>query len=354
MPEEEIRLVLGNSNKRFSGVTSTMLQVLKLQSRMTACAVLGAHHVPESYCTLGYREFIRVARRELPDGSYRVFHARRNDEMIQALIARRVLGAKIRIAFTSTAQREHSAFSRWLMQQMDAVITTCSAAANYLHHRPPDIVIPHGIDSDRFQPAAARAEAWRQTGLPGAFGIGAFGRVRHSKGIDLLVDAAIPLLQQHHDATLVIVGQRLRKDAPYQRALQDRIAAAGLQQRVQFLGEQPFDRLPLLFSAMTVVAALSREEGFGLTPLEAMASGTAVLTSEAGAWPDVVRDGVDGYRVPVDDVEATRARLAQLLSDRERCEQMGASGRKRVVQHFSVESEARQLTEFLLSLAKPH
>ncbi|MGB5323949.1 MAG: hypothetical protein WBN40_00815, partial [Pseudomonadales bacterium] len=129
MNNPDIRLILGNSGKRFSGVTSTMLQVLSVQSRRVGTAILGAHHVPAGYPTLGFFDFVRLARKPLPDGSWRVFHARRNDEMIQALLATKLFGAKIKIAFTSTAQREHSGFSRWLMQQMDAVITTSSAAA---------------------------------------------------------------------------------------------------------------------------------------------------------------------------------------------------------------------------------
>jgi mannosyltransferase len=237
------------------------------------------------------------------------------------------------------------------MQQMDAVITTSSAAARYLHHRPPDVIVPHGVDTNRFRPAASRQEAWRQTGLPGEFGIAAFGRVRHSKGIDVLIDAALPLLDKYPGATVVIVGQCLPRDLPFQQKLRQRIALAGHQQRVRFLGEQPFDTLPGLFASMSVIAALSREEGFGLTPLEAMASGAAVLTSEAGAWPDVVRDGTDGYRVATGDIEATRQKLDALLGDPARTEQMGAAGRQRVLENYSIEREAQQLTDFLLSLA---
>ncbi|NNL56262.1 MAG: glycosyltransferase family 1 protein, partial [Pseudomonadales bacterium] len=119
MHSESIQLLLGNSNRRFSGVTSTMLQVLPCQAELAGVAVVGRHHVPPPYTTLNFFDFIRLCRQPLPDGRYRVFHARRNDEMIQALIAKKLFGAKIKIAFTSTAQREHSSFSRWLMQQMD-------------------------------------------------------------------------------------------------------------------------------------------------------------------------------------------------------------------------------------------
>ncbi|MBT8139545.1 MAG: glycosyltransferase family 4 protein [Gammaproteobacteria bacterium] len=354
MNDAEVKLILGNSNKRFSGVTSTMLQVLPVQSKLTGTAVLGSHHLPENFRTLSFVELTRLCRKPLPDGSYRVFHARRNDEMIQALIAKMLFGAKIKIAFTSTAQREHSGFSRWLMQKMDAVITTSNAAAAYLHHRPPDIIVPHGIDASRFQPTSSRDALWQKTGFPGEFGVGIFGRVRYSKGIDIFVDAALPLLNKYPGATLVISGHCMPKDRNYLDKINQKINAAGHSQRVVFTGEQPFDALPPLFAAMSIVAALSREEGFGLTPLEAMASATAVLTSEAGAWPDVVRDGIDGFRVPIGDVAATRQKLDSMLSNPEATEAMGIAGRERVLEHYTVEREARRLTDFLLSLANPN
>ena len=57
----------------------------------------------------------------------------------------------------------------------------------------------------------------------------------------------------------------------------DKIKAAKLEERILFIGKQSFDDLPKLFQGMKVVAALSRNEGYGLTPLEGMASGAAVI-----------------------------------------------------------------------------
>ena len=156
MNTDDVEIILGNSSKRFSGVTSTMLQVLTYQQEKVGVAVLGKHNMPDSVQTLSFFQFIRLCRRPLPGGRYRTFHARRNDEMIQALIAQRVFGAKIKIAFTSTAQRHNSRFSRWLMRQVDGLITTCSAASSYLVERAPDIIVPHGVDTALYVPAISR------------------------------------------------------------------------------------------------------------------------------------------------------------------------------------------------------
>jgi mannosyltransferase len=307
--------------------------------------------MPAGTRILSFREMLQICRQPLPDGRYRVFHARRNDEMIQALLAR-ALGAKIRIAFTSTAQRRHSRFTRWLMERMDGVISTCTAAAAYLP-RPPDIIVPHGVNTARYRPPADRIAAWRALGFPGDCGIGMFGRVRHSKGTDLLVDAALELLPRYPGATVVICGSCQPADAGFRQALLDRIGRAGLGERIRFIGEQPYDRLPELFQGMSIVTALSRHEGFGLTPLEAMASGCAVLTSRAGAWPDVVEDGVTGYLTATGDAVDVRRGLDLLLQDIEQARHMGRAGRARVEALYTVEREARQLTDYLLGLATP-
>ncbi len=346
----EVQIILGNSNPRFSGVTSTMLQVLDKQKNLAEIAVLGSHHVPAGVRVWSFLDLLRNCRTPLADGSYRVFHARRNDEMIQAIIAR-ALGAKIKIAFTSTAQRNHSRFSRWLMSKMDGIISTCSAAASYLR-KPPDIIVPHGVDTALYHPPESRQSAWQELGFPGSYGIGAFGRVRHSKGIDLLVEAAVELLPAHPAATVIICGGCQHNDRAYQQALIEKARSAGLAKRILFIGEQPFEKLPGLFRGMDIVAALSRSEGFGLTPLEAMASGCAVLTSRAGAWPDIIENGVTGYTTNTGDLREVKAALAMLLQNREATAEMGVRGRALIESHYSVDREARQLTDYLLGLGR--
>jgi len=325
-----------------------MLQVLEEQKKLARVAVLGAHNLPEDTRVLSFREMLRLCREPLPDGRYRVFHARRNDEMIQALFAK-ALGAKLRAVFTSTAQRRHSGLSRWLMSRMDGILSTCTAAAGYLR-RAPDLIVPHGVDIRRYRPPVSRSAAWRALGFPGDYGIGMFGRVRYSKGTDLLVDAALDLLPMHPGATVVICGSCQAADRQFRHALEAKIRAAGLEERIRFLGEQPFERLPALYQGMSIVAALSRHEGFGLTPLEAMASGCAVLTSRAGAWPDIVQEGVTGYITRTGELDAVRRALASLLGDLPRVQAMGDAGRGLVEEHYSVAREARQLTDYLLSV----
>ena len=328
-----------------------MLQVLRHQKDMVNVAVMGKHHLPDDIQHVTFKDVARLCKQPLPDGRPRVFHARRNDEVLQALALKKLFGAKIKIAFTSTAQRNHSWITRWLIRQSDGIITTSEAAAAYIQGGP-DIIIPHGVDLDCYQPTDDKATLWQELGYPGKYGIGIFGRVRHQKGVDILVKAAIPALKKHPDFTVVICGETTPDQKQFEDNLKNAIKEAGLEERFVFIGKQPFENLPLLFRAMHLVTALSRNEGFGLTVLEAMASGTAVLASEAGAWKYIVRKGTDGDIIPCDDIPATQSALDQLLSDPAQLLEMGTQGRKHVEENYSLEREAKQLCEFLASLQK--
>ena len=344
-------IILGNSNPRFSGVTSTMLQVLQHQQAIVSLSVLGKHHLPSGTPTVRFIECARSLRCPLPDGRWRVFHARRNNEMLQAVILKYIFRAKIKIVFTATAQRHPTWITRWLISNADGLITTSNAAAAYLP-RKPDIIIPHGIDSERYAPPANKTEAWQALNLPGEFGIGIFGRVRPQKGVDLLVDAMIQVIQSHPEfkGIVVIVGETTHKYESYLNSLKKRIHNAGLSERFVFLGRQPFERIPDLFRGMSLVAALSRNEGFGLTVLEAMSSGSAILASRAGAWADIIKPNF-GRLVACDNLQQTTTAIEELMKQPIHAIQtMGANARAEIEAHYAIEQEAKRLIDFYCSL----
>lgn len=345
-----VNIILGNSNSRFSGVTSTMLQVLEVQKSKAEIVVLGPHHLPADVRSVSLREAAEWARQSRLAGLTTVFHARRNNEMIQALLLRYVFLAPLRIVFTSTAQRQKSWITRWLMRRMDGVLSTCEAAARYIA-TPPDQIIPHGIDANLYLPATDRDAAYQKLGLPGRYGIGIFGRVRQQKGIDTLLESAMELLADYPDWSVVIVGEITPEQHGFVEGWQRRINQAGLSEQVVFTGKLPFEQIPAYFKAMSVVTALSRTEGFGLTVLEAMSTEAAVVATEAGAWPDIVESDRDGYIIPVADSLALTAHLKRLMENPKLRAEMGAAGRAKVLASYTVEREAQALLDYYRWLA---
>jgi len=352
---QEIELIIGNSNSNFSGVTSTMLQVLSQEQDLINLRVMGKHHLPDESLAISFWQVVKLCRKPLSTGKFRIFHARRVDEMIQALLLKHVFGVKLKIVFSSAAQRARSGFTLWLTDRMDAVLAMCKASASYLH-REPDAIIYHGVNTDVYLPATDKNLAWQsldllpKNSIKGKQGIAILGRVRKQKGVHLFVESCIDILKDKPDYTAVIVGSISSSNDGFVNELKSKISQAGLSDRIFFAGEQNFADIPKIFSSLSLVVALSENEGFGLTILEAMSSGAAVLASEAGAWPEVVRQGVDGYVVPVNDLSAVTEKMSLLLADEEKLRQMGRDGRERVLAHYSVEREAKELVTFFRSL----
>jgi mannosyltransferase len=260
----------------------------------------------------------------------------------------RSLGWPLRLVFTSAAQRHHSWITRWLIRRMDAVIATSDISASFLKR--PATVISHGVDTETYAPPADRAAAFAEAGLPGRYAIGCFGRVRAQKGSDVFVDAMCRLLPRHPDFTAVLVGAITPEQAAFANDLKQRIAAAGLQSRIVITGELSIEQVQRWYRRLTIYAFTSRNEGFGLTLIEAMAVGAALVASRAGAAELVVGDGVTGVLTPPGDVEALVAALEPLMRDPASAADMGGRGRGRVLEKFSLDAEARRIAEVYRTL----
>ena len=102
--------------------------------------------------------------------------------------------------------------------------------------------------------------------------------------------------------------------------------------------------MPLWYQRISIYVFASRVEGFGLTMLEAMAAGDAVVATRAGAAEMVIADGDDGVLAPVDDADALAAALEPLMRDPERIEAMGRRAREKVVEKFSRDREADEIS----------
>lgn len=342
-----VEVVVPNFKRRLSGVTSTIIQLVPLQAKMIGVATLGPG-LPEHLPRIRWWQVPALLRRP-QGGRARVWHARRNTEMLGGLILRHVFRAPLKLVFTSASQREHTRWTRFLIGRMDAVIATSRKTAAYL--KVPNTVIMHGIDTGRFRPPGDRAEAAREVGLdPGQLYAGCFGRVRHQKGTDLFVDAMIALLPHHPRWSAVVAGRATPQHKAFEDDLKARVAQAGLSDRILFVGEhRDIDRW---YRALSLYVAPQRWEGFGLTPLEAMASGVPVVATDVGAFSELVEDGVTGRIVPADDLKAMQASLSTYLAQPELCIGHGENGRSRVTSQFQLRGEAERLVSMYGELSR--
>jgi mannosyltransferase len=339
-----LEVIIPNLHWRYSGVTAANRMIAPRLAQLLPAAWLG-RDAPEGIARLNLGDLLRL--RGLPSKRVRIWHARRNNEMIAGLLLK-ALGWPLTLIFTSAAQRRHTWISRWLMSHMDGVIATSQEAAAYLNlpARTPPQVIHHGVDTELYCPPADRAAVFAASGLPGKYGIGCFGRLREQKGTDIFVEAMCRLLPRYPDFTAVVIGAVTPDQQIFVRRLRARVDAAGLSERVRFLGELPIADVPRWYQRITLYAFTSRNEGFGLTLLEAMAAGNALVAARAGAASHVVIDGRTGILVPPGDVAAFTEAIEPLMRDPVAAAAMGQRARDRAVDDFGIASEARAIAGF--------
>jgi mannosyltransferase len=329
-----VEVVAPNLKRRLSGVTSTIIQLVPLQAQTVGIATLGPG-LPDSLPKMRWWQVFSLLKRPA-SGRKRIWHARRNTEMAAGLVLKTLFRAPLKLVFTSAAQRDHRPFTKWLIRRMDAVIATSARSGGFLEL--PHTVVMHGIDLDQFHPPKDKSDAFAASGLPGKYAVGCFGRVRHQKGTDLFVDAMIALLPHYPDWTAVISGRVTTEQKDFGEELENRVAKAGLADRIVFLGEVA--DIKSWYRLVSLYVAPSRNEGFGLTPLEAMASQTAVVASDAGAYAEMIVPGVTGAVVAAGDGNALTEAIRPYLADPALAEAHGANALAHVTERFPLQREA--------------
>ena len=349
---DQIEVIVPNFKRRLSGVTATIVRLVPIQARMIRLATVGAG-LPEGFPHLSAWELLTLPRTR-PGGAPRVWHARRNTEMIGGLALKWCLGKRLRLVFTSASQRRHTWLTKWLIRRMDAVIATSERTAAYLER--PATVILHGIDTARFAPVppAEKTALRRALGLPEAGLLtGCYGRIRAQKGTDVFVDAVLHDLAKYPDLTALVMGRATERHVDFERQLKARVAEAGAADRILFLPEVTVDRMAEWYQVLDLFVAPQRWEGFGLTPLEAMACGVPVVATDVGAFPELVVDGETGAIVPAGDVAAMATAMAPFLDDAEKRATAGRAARELMVDRFAIEAEAAAIVDVYRTLIGP-
>ncbi|MDP2061502.1 MAG: glycosyltransferase family 4 protein [Phaeovulum sp.] len=343
MNPAEIDVIAPNLKRRLSGVTATIVRLVPVQARMIGIAATG----PGLPADLPHIALWRLPW--LPRDRWRVWHARRNTEMVLGLVLRRVFRRKLRLMFTSAAQRHHRSFTRWLIRQQEALVTTSPAAAGYLER--PARVVMHGVDTAVFTPEPDRAGLRRAIGWPeDAVLLGCFGRIRAQKGVDLLIEAALRLLPARPNVQIILTGRITPDNHAFHADLAARLAAAGLAERVRFLGELPWSDLVRHYQTLDLFIAPARWEGFGLTPLEAMACGVPVVATRVGAFESLIVEGVTGSLVAPGDADALTEAIRGWIDAPDRIMRAREAARAHVLNAHAIATEAEALVAIYRSL----
>jgi phosphatidylinositol alpha-1,6-mannosyltransferase len=222
--------------------------------------------------------------------------------------------------------------SRWTGELCQAILGELELDA-----RPGFVrVVSLGTDPAQFRPGVSTEPVRARYGLDGdGRWIMTVARLVPHKGVDVTLHALAGLATEHPTLRYAVVGQ-----GNHLPALQALATDLGLRDRVRFLTDVSDPDLPALYNVADLYVGVSRQagvdvEGFGISLLEASASGLAVVAGRSGGMPDAVTDGETGVLVDSENPRAVATAIGNLLQDRDRARRLGATGRKAVEDRFT-------------------
>jgi glycosyltransferase involved in cell wall biosynthesis len=200
-----------------------------------------------------------------------------------------------------------------IMVRAERVIGASEAMRDYLqkHYGVTDEhfrLIPRGMDAEGFNPEKLDTE-WmeafrKQYDLKDRFVIAIVGRISSLKGIDWAIKALAEVSEELPPWKLLIVGSPQAGQENYAEKLKDLVKVLKLEERVIFTGSQ--SKMPEVYACSNVVisATTRKPETFGRTLVEALAMNCPVIATAHGGALDIVKPGVTGWLVPIENVKA--------------------------------------------------
>jgi glycosyltransferase involved in cell wall biosynthesis len=190
-------------------------------------------------------------------------------------------------------------------------------------------LIYSGIDARLFESAANPPARPRERIVVGVAAV-----LEERKGHRFLLEASRRLKDRG-----CRIRYRFAGEGPLRKSLEETAARLGLQDDVEFLGFVA--DIPGFLAAVDIVALPSLFEGLGVSVLEAMAAGKAVIASRVGGLPELVIDSETGLLVAPRDVEGLANAIAKLAGDKVLIQELGRKGAERLQAHFTMERMAQ-------------
>ncbi len=196
-------------------------------------------------------------------------------------------------------------------------------------------VIRDAVDTQQFTPLADKPWFKREFGIgEGDLTVGLVAQLITRKGHSQVLEVLPALCQQFPQLKVLLFGQ-----GPLRRQLVQQVEQLKLAGAVRFCGFRT--DLQRVLPCLDVLVHPALQEGLGVALLQASACGVPVLASRAGGIPEAVADGQSGLLYNVGDGAALQVLLSRLLSDAGLRRRLGAQGRLRMEQHFSLKLMAR-------------
>ncbi|HEY0719660.1 MAG TPA: glycosyltransferase [Gammaproteobacteria bacterium] len=281
-------------------------------------------------------------------------HVHWGKDLPLAALAKAFSKRKPRLVYTRQMQltrAKHDIYHRFLYRQMDMMLTITHLLEHAAQERLPAVdshkvqTLYYGVkkpesDLDPATRAALRSE-WGVT--EGALLVGLFGRIEAFKGQHLMLQALANSLNRELNIHLLIVGHAM--DQAYLAQLQRSVSELGLEGRVTF---RDFVNNPQQWmQACDVIALTTLEETFGLVLAEAMRAGVAVLGSNSGGVPEIIRHEQTGLLFTAGDGEALAEQLHRYALAPELRQRLALAGQAYADEMFNERDHFTRLRDIL-------
>lgn len=256
-----------------------------------------------------------------------------------------------RVPFIGTEQSLGwgSGKSKWLRRLIYQRARLCIAASTAVANEFGMIgmgntkIIPNGVDLEKFRPPGEIFHKETDRGdeaLPirDEFFILCVGRLEKVKGHQYLIDAFSKIIKEIPRAKLILVG-----DGSERRNFEKQAEELGVKDSVRFAGEIRHDELPHYYHQADVFVMPSLSEGFGITAIEAMACGVAVIATRVGGLLDIIADGKGGILVEAGDSRAIARAVLFLSNNPQKTRLLKGQGIERA-QEYSWDRVASRVT----------
>ena len=210
-------------------------------------------------------------------------------------------------------------------------------------------LISHGIDTRRFNPQR-RDEALRaDLGLGESSTVISIRNLKPIYNLASLIEAVPLVLKEIPDARFIVAGEGDEKSALVKLA-----KSRGVSDHVLFVGAIPPERIPAYLASSDVYVSTSLSDGMSVSTLEAMASGLAPVTTDVGDVRRWIKDGKNGFVVPIKNPEALAEKIIYMLRNKEVLKRFGATNQSLIKERADYYKEMEKVGRIYENLIEGH
>ncbi len=300
--------------------------------------------IPCSYLRVHGRHFPLIAAQKLASlleaRQADILHIHWAKDLLLAVLAKRFCRRRIKLVYTrqmGVMRSKHDRYHRFVYRHVDRYIVITKRLQNearrYLPMPSADIqLLYYGVPEPSASAHQGCSEFLNSSGLDGpGIKIALVGRIARAKGQHLLMEAVETLVARGCDLRAALIGEIV--DQAYFDEFMARAEASGLSDHVKYLGfvDDPIS----IMGCFDVVVLTTDTETFGLVIAEAMRAGTAVIGTNAGGVPEMIKHGDTGLLIEPGDAAGLADAIEGLATDPRLRESLAASGKAFADEHFS-------------------